>query len=221
MKNKQFEKNVETAKRFVKQWKATHRLTKRGNYVPHSYEDGEKALSWWDDVYFPLGSQLVIVNWTHPRMRYRDAVADVAYDEMVKRRPPPKYDSFEKSTPIYKKVGNGKRKRVIARRLAPSFSSSVKEWNDEWRQLKKEMLLKSDIIIRPSMTVKQMSHARVVDICMPIEVKSQADVEDLATYVRAVLTGVAAFESCYPADYSYGCNDWARDMEYLDKMLGV
>jgi hypothetical protein len=220
MKNRQFEKNVEKAKRFAKQWKMTHKLTKRGNYVPHSYTGDEKALSWWDDVFFPLGSQLIVVNWTHPRMRYKDAIEEASYDEMLKRRSPPRYDLLEVSTPIYKKVGNGKRKRVVAWRL-PSVSNDVIAWNHEWQQLEKEMLVKSNIIIRPSMNVKQRPWGRVVDICIPVEVNSQADIEDVASYVRAVLTGNVSFHSCYFDGYSYDCNDWIHDMEYMDKMIEV
>jgi hypothetical protein len=187
--------------------------------VPHSYTGVEKALSWWDDVFFPLGSQLIVVNWTHPRMRYKDEVEAASYDEMLKRRQPPKYDLLEVSAPIYKKVGNGKRKRVVAWRLPTVISGDVVEWNEEWQQLEKEMRVKSDIIIRPSMNVKQRPWGRVVDICIPMEVKSQDDVEDLSAFVRAVLTGNISFHSSYFNNYSYGCNDWVRDMEYMNKTI--
>jgi hypothetical protein len=219
MKNRQFEKNIEKAKRFVKRWKMTHKLTKRGHYVPHSYTGVEKALSWWDDVFFPLGSQLVVVNWTHPRTRYKDAVEELAYEEANKREPQPDYNLFGEAEPVYEKVGNGNRKKIIAWRLPSAASNPALKWANEWRRIEEEMLPKSNIVIRPSFNVKQRPWGRVVDICMPIEVKSQADVEDLATYVRAVLTGVAAFESCYPDGYSYGCNDWVRDMECMNKKI--
>jgi hypothetical protein len=195
-------------------------LTKRGNYVPHSYTE-DKFLSWWDDVFFPLGSQLIAVYWTHPRTRYKDEVESASYDELVNRRPLPKYDLFEQSTPIYRKLGKSGRKRVVAWRLPTTISSDVTEWNEQWQQVEKQMLVKSDIVVEPSMYVKQMNWARVVHICTPIEINSREDVEGLAELVKDVLTGAISFESCYPSDYSYSCNDWVRDMEYMNKMLEV
>jgi hypothetical protein len=221
MKNKTFDKKRQLAKSFVKQWKMTHKLTERGNYLPHSYTGEQPVLSWWDDVFFPLGSQLVVVNWTHPRMRYRDAVEDVAYEEMIKRKPHPNYDLFEESTPVYKKLGNGNRKRIIAWRLPQSTSNPALEWTNEWRQLEEEMLPKSNIVIYPSMRVRQTSWARVVDICLPIEVKNQEAIEDVASYVKGVLSGIVSFHSCYPDGYKYNCENWVQDMEYMNKMIDV
>jgi len=213
MKNPYVEKNIKAAKIFANKWKNTHRLTERGNYLPHSYT-GERVLSWWDEVLFPLGSQLVIVNWTHPRMKYRDEVESAAYDEMLRRKPLPDYNLFEKSTPIYKKVGKGSRKRIIYWKFpAPNDNT---EWNKEWRELKNQMLEKSDIVIRPSMTVKQTNRGRVVDICLPIEVVDQKSIEDVASYVKGVLCGVVSFQSCYRDGYSYGCADWVKDVEILN-----
>ncbi len=208
MKNKDFERKREAAKRYAKQW--NNPLTERGNYIPNQF-DGSKKISWWDDIFFRHGSQLIAVWWDHPRLRYQDRCKSLAYDELVKIKPKKETDWLEGSEKIYKYLGKSKkRKRVEFYRML-DMTQSQTDWYDELKAREEELLMTSDVVIRPSITITQYDWCRGVDICLPVEVVDEASLEDVADQVRDVLSGRKKFSDLYPEGYAYTREDWIRD----------
>lgn len=208
MKNKEFERKIQSAKRYAKQWK--HRLSAKGNYIPHCY-DGSKKIGWWDDVFFRYGSQVIAVWWTHPRLQYQDQCYSIAYDEAVKTKPEEKTDWFEGAEKIYEYLGKAKKRKRIAFYRLPTTAQSQRDWHDALKAREEELLKTSDVVIRPSITIKQYDWCRGVDICLPVEVIDKMSLEAMADLVRDVLSGRKKFSDLYPEGYTYTREDWIRD----------
>lgn len=216
MKNSQFERARQSAKCYVKRWASNRKLTERGNYVVHHF-DGTPRLSWWGDVFFRLGSQVVAVWWTHPRLQYHDACENAAFDQVDELRA----HKSNAAVPLYKIVGKNKnRKKVVAWRLKET-PEEQRKWRDEWKRIKEHLLKTSDVIVRPSMTIKQYDWCRGVEICLPIEIIDQRGLEDVADIVRSILSGKKKFEDFYPVDYAYGRDEWAVDQAKFEEVRGI
>jgi hypothetical protein len=212
MKNKKFERNIQSAKRYAKIWK--RRLSKKKNYIPHCY-DGTKTLGWWDDVFFRYGSQVIAVWWVHPRTVYQDKCKEIAYNEFIKIKPEEDTSLFEAAETVYKQLGKTKkRKRAQFYRLTSS-SQSICEWRNAMKEREEELLKTSDVAIRPYISIRQLDWCRGVDICLPIEVIDEESLETLADLVRDILSGRKKFEDLYPEGYTYTCDDWNHDIATL------
>lgn len=88
-----------------------------GLFIPHTYP-GDRFLSWWDDVGFILNGRRIMVWWIHPRMKYADAIEEMAWKEAGD--PPMRgADLFESTEKQWVKVGRS-RKKVVSYRSAPT-----------------------------------------------------------------------------------------------------
>lgn len=102
--------NQELLRRLMNQYHR-HNQWRLGNglYIPHEYPHPIKKLSWWDDVGFILNGRRIMVWWVHPRMKYADAIEDMAWKEAGD--PPLRgADIFEPSEKQWKKVGRSRKK---------------------------------------------------------------------------------------------------------------
>ena len=62
-------------------------LEKGGVRISHLYQIGTQ-LSWWDGIGFVLNGRRVMVWWIHPRMKYVDAIGELALKKNLANRQP-------------------------------------------------------------------------------------------------------------------------------------
>lgn len=74
--------HCERMRKSMKEYHRNHQWRLDGGlFIPHTYPS-PKALSWWDDVGFILNGRRVMVWWVHPRMKYADAIQEIALEEI-------------------------------------------------------------------------------------------------------------------------------------------
>lgn len=206
MKNKHFERRREAAKRYKK-------TRNRGGDVDgvsiiHSYAE-PKALSYWDDFSFVLGSQRIIVTWVHPRMAYMSAAEDEA-DEIVLREhgPAPEWNLFSKNKVVHKRVGKSRKK--VQYYEGSAVPLDYKTYYDTVRAETERLKLESTITIKPSIHLMQWATGRNVDITYPVELLNETQVIAFAKLLKSHLQGHCDLFAGL-ADYSYTAADWQRD----------
>lgn len=208
MKNSRIEHKIAAAKRYAKSWHRYPEMTPNGVVLYHSYpEEHKKTEGWWDDAAFRLGSQIVMVCWVHPRMRYSDMTSEIARAQM-----PPAPDSkfFEGGVKNYRRIGKNKnRKRLVSTTLTP-FSGEFSEWCDLLNKRTIEIQETSDIQVRPEIKVTQCDWARLVDVCMPVEAVDAQSVEDMTLAVKDILAGNITLQDLF-GDYVYDRNTWLSE----------
>ena len=204
MKNKHFDRKRSAAKLYAKSWHRANKLTPLGNALIHCYETPKKY-GWWDDVMFRLGSQVVVVWWVHPRMTFSDETSEMAHDLLP---PAPEWNIRANSTPVYKKVGKS-RKKTVAYTMAPVHKSFA-DWCEEWDNHKEQIRRTTDLVIRPSMKVKQLDWCRGVSLCIPEEAVDAASVEKVAEIAKKLLRRETTLEEPYPG-YGYTRHDYEHE----------
>lgn len=196
MKNQSTERKIKKAKRYAKSWAGTRQLNEQGNYIVHSYEE-PKEVSWWDDVSFKLGSQVVVVWWIHPRQHYQD-LCEQRIDEQMPSPPISADDFLEGSTPNYKKVGkNGNRKKIVSYTLPP-FSQELSDYYERKKQATNELLKFGDVVAKPFIKIKQYDWGRGVELCVPIEVLNENDVNELVEIAKKLITRQTTIDELFP-----------------------
>lgn len=212
MKNKRYEKMIASSKRAAKKAKKSLNWdSKRGIFVYHLYDDQPK-LSWWDDVKFQKGSQMVCVFWQHPRYKYESMCKDIAR-EMIGENPN-KEDWLSNMTPKYKFLGKNKKRKKISSYLSSGFSPEERAWFDLWAKKQDEVALTTEKRIKPSIKIEIGSYARFVDVCIPMEIYSADQLKDLADFVNKYLDDRTLFEKTY-GEYSYGKDEYMEDQKRL------
>lgn len=208
VKNKNFEYRRQAAKKYAKTWHCASKLSSRGNYIYHYYDpDNLKSEGWWDDVSFMVGSQVVVVAWVHPRMKYSDETSEAAYSLA---EPSPSSNFLLDSTPIYKKKGKNKnRKKIVAYECKPS-GQELKEWHDKLQTIRDAVRKTSDIRIKPSITIEQLDYCRFVELCIPVEVIDQKSLEDMTDLARLIIKDRGMLDVLYPG-YEYGKEQWIAE----------
>lgn len=166
------------------------RLNSEGLYVPHSYSEmTPDRLTWWDDFGFIHAKYRVIVWWVHPRMVYRDRIEALVLDSFDSKRPEDGLSILDKGIPIYKKVGKGKRKKLLGHQL----SSLSREWEDHFKKVNQEenKLANMDLgwKIYPEYKIEWLSWALGVSLTFPMEIRSESDLFQASLLVRRLLRG--------------------------------
>ena len=212
MKNPAIEYKIKKAKAYAKKWHSTRNLSAKGNFVPHFYPStATRALGWWDDVGFMMGSQVVMVAWVHPRLKYDNQCENLAYDQIAHLRPTTR--CLDHSTKVYKTAGKSKkRKSVYGFRLKDVTGDSA-QWFNTWRDTIQKIRADNTVTVTPHFTVTQQDWCRFVSICVPLEVIDQQSLEDMADMVRSILRGETSVYELFP-DYSYTSQDWLKEQQY-------
>lgn len=207
MKNVRWERNS----RLMRQYHRHHQWRlENGLYIPHEYPEPIRELSWWDDVGFILNGKRIMVWWVHPRMKYTDAINDLAWKEVGE---PPKRDGglFDTSDKQWKKVGRS-RKKVVAY-LASPLSDDMQDYYEKLRHIETRLEIEGiDLKVSPSMSVETLSWCRGVTLCMPMEVRNKIEIVALASLVRKLLKGQTTLAAEFPG-YQYGQNDWLSEAD--------
>ena len=175
-------------------------------FTMHEFEPG-RAQTWWDDISFVLNSRRVMVWWVHPRMKYRDAIDDAAWKQMGES-PMQDDHSFNGKT-IYKPAGRS-RKRIVAYRSSPTpdaLAAHYEKRREIKRQLERDGM---NHIVTPSMSITNLNWCTGVDLCVPLEIRCQADAVALAALARKLLTREATLATEFPS-YTYGQVEWLAE----------
>lgn len=203
MKNRHYEQS----RRFARQYAMSHplRLNRYGVRAYHSYEGLDPGrMAWWDDFAFILNSYHVCVAWIHPRMAYEDRISEAAMsavdslwvdDERMKI-----------GATQYRRVGRS-RKKLISHDI--SFSDNH-EYFDALSREEQRLSVESNVQVRPYIKPKWTRYHRFVSLCVPVEVRSEADLGMLARLTKRLLKHETTLETEFPG-YVYSKEDWVRE----------
>lgn len=208
MKNKYIEHKIRKAKHYAKKWGSTRKLNEHGNYIIHKYDES-KTISWWDDVFFKFGSQIIAVWWVHPRQYYHD----LCTEKINEQRPYPNLnfdEIFTASTPNYKSVGKtGKRKKISSYTSAECSAEITHHFTTRQHALN-QLLTNGDIIAQPFIKITQYDWCRGVELCLPIEILNEHDVNTLVDITKQLLMRTTTIDKLFP-NYQYDKNDWVKE----------
>ena len=216
MKNKHFERLRESAKRYKKtakndsRWNSDLGIKVYHVYYPKGHENYREK-TYWDDVAFIKGSQQVTVWWTHPRYQYEEHLDSIAYEEATVKHPDREKakDMFADATPVYKYLGKAKKRKRV-KWWSLNHLATPEEFYTYWRARKAELCGISDYAQKCKFEVKQYSYCRGVEICIPIECRSEEDLAELTDFVNACLNDPTLFAKTY-GDYQYTKDDWLKE----------
>lgn len=200
--------NQERLRHLMRQFHRHHpwRLSD-GFFIPHLYPKHGK-LSWWDDIGFILNGRRIMVWWRHPRMEYSDAISELAWKE-AGDPPARSADMFATSEKQWKKVGRS-RKKVASYLCLPS-PDSQQEYYAKISAIESRMESEGiDLAVRPSISVKRLSWCTGVDLCIPVEVRTDEEVRALAGLARRLLKGETKLASEF-LGYEYGRTEWLAE----------
>ncbi len=194
-----------------KRARLTHRSNKwnsgRGSvFATHVFEPA-RALIWWDDISFILNKRRVMVWWVHPRMKYSDAINDAAWK--AAGEPPEQDDYLFTGEAIYKPAGRS-RKRIYAYQSAPTPAARSAYYERLWeieRQLQRDGI---DHTVTTAVSITQLNWCTGVDLCVPLEIRCQADAVALAALARRLLTRETTLAAEFPG-YAYGRTAWLAE----------
>lgn len=158
-------------------------------------------LSWWEDVTFIHNKYRVSILWTHPRCLYDDAISAKSF-ENLSHLDFIEDDIFEGFTPQYAKIGKSRKKIVSYLANSSANQDYYKKLDDERQRLK----LDNSIQIKLRVIIYWTQHCKIVDICVPIEVRSHEDVIALVTLVKRLVNHKTSLDQEFP-NYSYTQHD--------------
>ena len=198
--------------RMRRQYHRNHpwRLGKGGLYIPHSYDETKPdSLSWWDDVGFILNGRRVIVWWQHPRYIYSTSIEEQSWGQAG---PDPQDEwLFEGGTTNYKKVGKSRKKIVSYTSRQPSAEQDA--FYDNLRAVSQHMEAEGiDLDVSLSWKPERLNWATGVSLIVPLEVRNEDELAQVATLARQLLLGQTTLQNEFP-DYRYGKADWLRERE--------
>lgn len=212
MKNRAIERRIRHAKHYAKTWANRRTLNAQGNYITHDYTT-PRLISWWTDVSFKLGSQIIALSWIHPRLHYQDLCEELIDQQMPSPDIPPK-DILPIKTINYKKLGkNGKRKKVVSYTMG-EFHPEFLAYTDQKRSAVDTLLSTSDITAKPFIKITQLDWCRSVDLCLPIEVLTEDDANRLVDITKQLITRQTTLDELYP-DYEYNKDHWVQEQPLI------
>ena len=189
-----------------RQW----RLGQGGLFVPHSYaETKPDSLSWWDDVGFILNGRRVIVWWQHPRYVYSTAIEEQSWEQAG---PNPQDDwLFKGATTNYKRVGKSRKKIVSYTSRQPSAEQDA--YYEHLRTVRQQMETEGiHLDVSISWKRERLSWATGVGLIVPLEVRNEAELAQVASLAKRLLLGRTTLQNEFP-EYRYGKTDWLREQE--------
>lgn len=203
MRNRHIERMRRMAKRFHRNDRTTH-FERGGIIAHHDYRHvASDKLTWWDDVGFILNDYRVFVHLVHPRMRYHDLIEEKALRITDHLYPD---NLFRKITPIFKKIGRSRKKRVSSR----IESIGRDEWFNAVMVEEARLYQEADYRVEPSMKTGWGRYSRWMELCVPIEVRNEDDLRTLALLAKRLLKRETTVDREFPS-YCYTKADWEGD----------
>lgn len=186
------------------------RLGQGGLFIPHCYNEmSQDGLSWWDDVGFILNGRRVIVWWQHPRYVYDCAIDDQSW---TKAGQGPQDDwLFDGATVNHKRVGKSRKKIVSYTSRQPSADQDAHY--ERLRSIGERLTIEGiDLDIKASWKRERLNWATGVSLIVPLEVRNESELAQLAHLARQLLLGQTTLEKEFP-DYQYGKAEWLKEQE--------
>jgi hypothetical protein len=200
--------------KFIEHQKARARLFHRqkcdhftdGMIVHHRYDEmAPDTLTFWDDSVFIVNDYRVALGWTHPRLQYKELIEEEARKRIENQYPD--VDLFANSVPKYKRVGRS-RKKIVSSTCA--IDDRMKVYYDLLKATEAAVEKEVPFIVEPSMKVKWYDWAKGMELCMPFEVRSVADLKTLTEIARKlVMRKTTIKDLCGASVYTQA--DWSRD----------
>lgn len=203
---------IENLYRRMRQFHRHHQWhLEKGLYVPHMNPDPITKLSWWDDVGFILNGRRIKVFWVHPRMKYSDAIDELAWKE-AGDSPLSGKDIFGPSEKQWTKVGRSRKK--VTSYVTRQTPDTQRTYYDKLSSIKMRLEAEGiDLVVKPTISVEPLSWGRHVSICIPMEARDEKELKDIAVLVKRVLKGETTLAKEYP-EYQYGREDWLSESSY-------
>jgi len=164
-------------------------------------------------VGFVMNGRRIMVWWVHPRMRYADAISDLAWQE-AGEPPCADGDIFGRRAgkKIWKKAGRS-RKKVVAYEASP-IPETRREYYEKLRTVEARLESEGiDFEVQPSMSVKCYSWCFGVSLCVPLEVYDKGELLALAHLAKRLLKGETTLDDEF-LGYLYGRNDWLSEADF-------
>ncbi|MGZ8982324.1 MAG: hypothetical protein ACXW11_00040 [Methylotenera sp.] len=204
--------HIERLYRRMRQYHRHHQWRlDNGLYIPHAYPDtNPEKMSWWDDVGFILNGRRIMVWWVHPRMKYADAINDLAWQEAGD---PPLCvaDIFGPSEKQWKKVGRSRKK--VSSYLTHQTPDAMRAYYDKLSSIKMRMESEGiDLVVRPSISLEILPWCRGVNLCVPFKVRDEKELSKLAALAKRLIKGETTLAKEFP-DYQYGREDWLLEAD--------
>lgn len=205
MKNRQFELRRRLARQYLRNQRG--RQFVQGVCALHDYAGiAPDALSWWDDCQVILGKYRIAVAWQHPRNVYQGLIETAAMEAV---EPPPAraggfFDDAEKT---YKQLGRSRKK---VRHYTFPERPDRQAWYDALRAEEARLARDAAFSVSPSIKVETLNWCRFVNLVVPLEVRSVAELHALAGLVRRLLRGDTTLAREFPA-YVYDAVRWRED----------
>lgn len=202
MKNFRSEQNKILAKQF-------HRTRRVGNFDNeimsfHSYDRlPPDRLTWWDDVTFIINDYRVALAWTHPRMAFEDAIdseTDRQTEHLLRE------EFMRDGKPVYKTMGKS-RKKIIHTVYEPLPES---DFLGQWQKIRQQVLASTSIVIEPSLKSHWCKYSRLVNLCIPVEVRNENDLRYIVGLAKRLLKREVTLPDLFP-NYRYTKSDWERE----------
>jgi hypothetical protein len=210
MKNPSIESKKQCAKLY-------HRNKRGGAFthgviVRHLYDNMEpETLTFWDDAVFIVNDYRVGLWWVHPRHQYHDLVEEEARRRLADLRP--KSDPFADMTPNYRKLGRS-RKKVVSWTQRPT-SDEYLRYFELLTDMERTVGYDVAFEIRPSMKVAWYHWCRGMNLCVPYEVRSEADLVALSQIARRLVKRESTLAAEF-GDFVYGQADWLADCKTIE-----
>jgi hypothetical protein len=206
MKNKNYEYMTKKRKEYLSSNRFRNKVfNKDGIYVYHDYSGHKPGdLSWWDDVGFKYNGNYYLILWVHPRMEYSDMceeIASIKSSDLSEKIGEP----FKNAVPTYKKVGGSRKKISFYTRFSPTQEELA--WYDAYNMVKNDELMNGNIVVKPSLSIKSKDYCKQVEICYPLEINNEEDLNALVNLVKDVLVDKTKFKNI-TTNMSYSKTDW-------------
>ena len=213
MKNPAFERRLRAMR--------TYHANKRGDAFDkgvlafHRYDEcAADDLSWWDDCQIIVNRRRVMIWWTHPRFKYRNAIENSAWEAAGESPPPGDWLATIRSNPVRKKVGKS-RSRIVAYKSSEP-DAEHRAYYDKLRAAEDRIADEGlDLVVRPSLARRSLDWCTGLDLCIPVEVRNIAELQALAAIGRRLLKGETTLGRLYPG-YEYGRNAWRAEQDRRD-----
>lgn len=178
----------------------------QGIVAPYAYDDPDRSrLTWWTDAVFIMNDYRVMLSWIHPRYVY-----DARIHEEASRRVAHLPFVEPATTPLKQRVGRSRRKTVGSQvQLANDARSET--WKAQLALLNDE----ADYRIAPFIKSQWTQHCRMVELCVPMEVRSKADLSALVALTRRLLKREISLDDAFPS-YLYTRENWRAERARTD-----
>lgn len=144
-----------------------------------------------------------------PRMKFREEVGELARERAVY----PSYDfDFNKSKPIYQKVGKSRKKATLYEVIfnRPSdFEEQYDAFKLRFADEVQKILDANEVKVKCHCRVIWTTYGKLIEVCMPYEIKTDRDVEVIAEMFRVIGIGMTAYVNRLP--FVYDAEKWAEE----------